>query len=360
MEHRRVFCRYMRWRPTGISALQLGFLLVLLAFIGGAVSAEGLGLTDQRLAGERPDASGPPTPIRFGVYLADVDDIDDVRQRFTVDLFVNGRWQDPRLALPENERSGQPRAMPLDKIWTPRGLIVNDRGLRRQLPLVAQVDDLGNVTYRQRLSGELAANLNFKEFPFDTQYLPIEIVSYQYSPDEIRFEESGVLVGDAGSFTVEGWRLRMRAPELGEFTIPAAGQVRPRLTYVIEAERVSRYFLLTMFLPMVLIVFMAWTAFWLQPSMVNPRIGISTASIFTLIALGISVRLRLPPVSYVTRADLFVIGCTVLVFLALGVAVIGSRWASADKMVRALKLNAAMRWVYVGLFGVVVAIAMTI
>lgn len=360
MEHRRVSCRYMRWRPTGISALQLGFLLVLLAFIGGPASAEGLGLTDQRLAGERPDASGPPTPIRFGMYLADVDAIDDVRQRFTVDLFVNITWQDPRLELPENERSGQSRAMPLDEIWTPRGLIVNDRGLSQQLPLVAQVDDLGNVTYRQRLSGELAANFHFKEFPFDTQRLPIEIVSYQYSPDDIRFVLSEALAGVAGSFSVEGWRLRMLEPELGEFTIPAAGLVRPRLTYVIEAQRVSRYYLLTMFLPMVLIVFMAWTAFWLQPSIVPSRIAISTASIFSLIALGISIRLRLPPVSYMTRADLFVIGCTVLVFLALGVAVIGSRWASADKIALALKLNAAMRWVYVGLFGVVVLVVMMI
>jgi uncharacterized membrane protein YidH (DUF202 family) len=61
-----------------------------------------------------------------------------------------------------------------------------------------------------------------------------------------------------------------------------------------------------------------------------------------------------------TRADMFVIGCTLLVFVALGVAVIGRRWANADRMERALRLNAVARWVYVGLFGVVVTIAMTL
>jgi hypothetical protein len=104
---------------------------------------------------------------------------------------------------------------------------------------------------------------------------------------------------------------------------------------------------------------MSWTAFWIQPNIVPPRIAISTASIFSLIAFGFSIRLSLPRVSYVTRADLFVIGCTLLVFLALGAAVIGSRWASADKLDRAIRLNAAIRWVYVALFFFVATAAAT-
>ena len=74
----------------------------------------------------------------------------------------------------------------MSAIWTPRGLIVNDRGLNPQLPLVADVDDLGNVVYRQRLSGELAVDLDLKDFPFDTQNLLIDVISYQYRPDEIQ------------------------------------------------------------------------------------------------------------------------------------------------------------------------------
>jgi hypothetical protein len=114
-----------------------------------------------------------------------------------------------------------------------------------------------------------------------------------------------------------------------------------------------------MFLPMSLIVFMSWTVFWLQPDIVPARIGISTASIFSLLALGFSMRLSLPAVSYMTRADIFVIGCTLLVFVALGVAVIGSRWASADRMEQALRLNAIARWTYVGLFGLIATFTMT-
>jgi hypothetical protein len=239
-------------------------------------------------------------------------------------------------------------------IWTPRGLIVNDRGLSPKLPLVAEVDVLGNVVYRQRLAGELAVDLDLKEFPFDTQQLVIKVISYQYSPDEVRFSGNAKIASDTEAFSVAGWSFSLLETDFGEFSIPAVGVVRPQVVFAVEAQRKSAYYLLTMFLPMSLIVFMSWTAFWIQPNIVPPRIAISTASIFSLIAFGFSVRLSLPRVSYLTRADIFVIGCTLLVFLALGAAVIGSRWASADKMGQAVRLNAAIRWIYVGLFGVVV------
>jgi len=323
-----------------------------------ALAADGLERTDARIATERPNASGAATVVGLGVFLFDIDEIDDVKQRFGVDMFIAVTWQDPRLALPEAQRSGLVREIPLDDIWTPRGLIVNDRGLTAQLPRIAEVDDFGNVEYRQRLSGKLAADLEFKEFPFDVQRLPIDFITYRYSPDEVHFSLNADISGDDGSFSVAGWRLRILGPEFGAFTVPARGIVRPRLTYFVEARRNSEYFLLTMILPMALIVFMSWTVFWLQPNIVPPRIAISTASIFSLIALGFSIRLSLPPVSYMTRADVFLIGCTLLVFLALGVAVIGSRWASGEQMERALRLNAMARWVYAALFFVVVTTAL--
>jgi hypothetical protein len=275
-------------------------------------------------------------------------------------MFVNIAWHDPRLALSDEEQSGRIRTLPWSEVWTPRGLIVNDRGLSARLPLVVNVDGLGNVVYRQRFSGELAVDLDLQDFPFDSQQLPITIISYQYSPDEVRFSTNAIFAVNDEGFSIEGWTFKLLETKFGEFSVPAVGVIRPQMTFILEAQRNAQYYLLTMFLPMSLIVFMSWTAFWIQPNVVPPRIAISTASIFSLIAFGFSIRLSLPRVSYVTRADLFVIGCTLLVFLALGAAVIGSRWASADKLEQAIRLNATARWVYGALFLVVVVATATI
>lgn len=347
-----VLSRHGKRRATGLTLLS-----VLLLLINNGLFAQALEPGAYELVGGRPNAAGDATPVTVKLYLVDIDKIDDVNQRFGVDLFLNISWRDPRLALAEGLRTGRNRTIPLDEIWSPRGLIVNDRGLDAQLPLVADVDDHGSVQYRQRFSGNLAVNMDLREFPFDTQRLPIEIISYQYSPDHLVFSTPTALTLQGRQLSADGWAYKMLEPEIGEFEVSSAGIVRPQLTFAIEARRNSSYFLLTMLLPITLILFMSWTAFWLQPDIIPTRIAISTASIFSLIAFGFSIRLSLPAVSYMTRTDIFIIGSMLMVFLALAVAVIGSRWAHSDRMDQALRLNAIARWAYIGLFVVVAAVA---
>jgi hypothetical protein len=325
-------------------------LLLMLLLFSHSLLAD----STRELVGDRPNSGGDATLVAVRLYVIDIDSVDDVKKRFDIDMFINISWLDPRLALAEDLRAGRNRTIPLDEIWSPRGLIVNDRGLSRQLPLVADVDDLGGVQYRQRFTGELAFDMDLREFPFDTQVLPIEIISYQYSPDDVRFSTPSAISLDDRGFSADSWQYEMLQPEIGEFTISAAAVVRPQLTFAIEAKRKAYYYVVTMMLPIALILFMSWMAFWLQPDIIPARVGISTASIFSLIAFGFSIRLRLPPVSYMTKTDIFVAGSMLMVFLALAVAVVGSRWANSERMEQALRLNAIARWAYVGLFFLVV------
>lgn len=335
----------------------LAVCVLLFALTQATMAAEAQAPMDAVQLGERPAQDGEPTTVEIGLFVLDVDEIDDVKQRFSVDLFIAARWHDYRLALPEAERKGQVRLIPAEDIWSPKALILNDRGLTNQLRDVMEVHDDGTVVFKDRLSGELAANLEFREFPFDVQYLPIDLVSYAHTTDELQFSINSLVFSADEKFSIEGWHLKTLKPELGEFVTPGDGSLLPRLTFVIEAERDSKYYVLTMLVPMSLIIFMAWTVFWLQPSIVPSRIAISTASIFSLIALGVSIRLGLPKISYLTKADVFVLGCTLMVFLALGMAVIGSRWANSDRMEWALKANAIARWLYLALFVVIAYVA---
>lgn len=309
------------------------------------------------LVGERPNKDAGPTEVFIGTFIFDIAEVDDVNQLMTADIYAFTRWHDPRLALPENEHKGQLRSIDRSEVWLPQGLIVNDRGLQRQLPDVVVVDDEGNVKSRQRLWGQFAADLDFEDFPFDTQYLPIEIISYAYSPEELKISDAVEISGDDGDFSAEGWEFEIQPPVIGEYEVPAFNTARPMLTYYIKAERNTDYYLLTMFLPMTLIVLMAWSVYWLQPDIIPARIGISTASIFSFVAFGLSVRSRIPEVSYMTLADIFVTGCTLLVFTALGITVWGSRLANSDRMDQALRINVIARIVYPLLYLIICAYA---
>lgn len=328
--------------------------LMLLFAQGAFAQAGGLDADSAKLTGERPNAGGTPTEIKIGLFVFDVDSIDDANQTFNADLFLTASWNDSRLALPKRKRDGLIRQVSLQDIWTPRGLIVNERGLNRVLPQVAEIDDLGNVLLQQRVIGSLALDLNFQEFPFDTQYLPIEIVSYAHNTNELTLTVNEKLSGSDGYFTVEGWELTLMEPKVSEFRMTEERSAKPRVVFLIGAVRDSGYYLLTLFLPMALIILMSWSVFWLQPDIIPARIGISTASIFSFVAFGFTIRSRLPEVSYMTRADLYVTGCTLMVFLALAVAIAGSRLANAERMDEALRLSAIGRWAYLLLFALVV------
>lgn len=344
-------------RTTSLGNLGMGLLRVFWVVMLTLPSVQVLASQDSVMLGERPSQNGEPTVIEVNLFVIDVDEINDVKQTFSIDLFVVARWQDPRLALPETERRGKVRFMMIDDVWTPKILLINDRGLKNQLREGVDVDDYGNMTYKNRMSGELKVNLEFQKFPFDVQRLPIEIVSYEYTADEMQFIIGSTAIDQVDRFSIEGWQLKQLESVIDVFVTPVDETRLPRLTYIIEAKRNSEYYVLTMLIPMSLIIFMAWTVFWLQPHIVPPRVAISTASIFSLIALGVSIRLGLPKVSYLTMADFFVLGCTLMVFIALGVAVIGSRWANSDRMEQALKINAVARWVYMLLFVVVALVA---
>jgi len=336
--------------------IRVGSLLLLSTFSLSAAAEDLLFDTDKaRLISERPNAGGPPVVIKLEAYLLDLDFIDDARQRFSVDMFLRVDWKDERLALQNKTDKELIRQVPLDNIWHPKGIIMNGRGLAPALPRTANIDSAGNVRFAQRITGELTVNLQFRPFPFDTQMLPIDLVSYTTSTDEVEFAADSVMFESEKPYSIEGWELTVMPPKIGEYKVPGRLKPQPRIVFLIDAERDSSYYMLTLFIPMTFIILMAWSVFWLPPDIIPARVGLSTASIFSFVALGFSVRSRLPEVSYMTQADYFVTGCTLLVFLALGAVVWGSRLANTDRLDSALRISSVARWLYLLLFcGVVI------
>jgi len=88
----------------------------------------------------------------------------------------------------------------------------------------------------------------------------------------------------------------------------------------------------------------------LDPEQLAPQMGVSTASVLTLIAFQFSLGYLLPRVSYLTRADRFVLGASTLVFLALAEAILSSRLAAAGRIELALRMDRHSRWIYPVLF----------
>ena len=332
-------------------------LFVVLLLCGAAASAQS-GSSNGDLITVRPNAGGQPDEITVRIGLLDIGGIDNREQRFTVDIFVEVEWQDLRLAAVGNA-PGNLRTFSASEIWTPRLLVVNDRGLEVLLPQVATVDGMGKVVARQRLAGSLAVDLDLYDFPFDTQRLPIEVVSYLYDATEIAFSENSELVARSDRLSGDGWRYSALEPEPFVFRLKDDGRGGSGIVFAITAERGASYYIFTLALPMTLILFLAWMTHWLPVDIIPPRMGTASATVFSLIAFGVSFRLTLPRIDYLTDADRFVLYSTLLVLASLAVTVTTIRWPSTDRTEAAERLARRARQAFPLLFGLVIVLTLT-
>jgi hypothetical protein len=291
-----------------------------------------------------------------GVAVFDVTEVDDKSQSFNVDFHLSVRWRDPRLA--DLDGSSSARRLRLDQVWHPALDVFNQRDISLRFPGVVRVDAEGNVHYRQRYYGTLSSPLDLREFPFDQHALPIHLVSYTYSPSEIALTLDEARSGHLGEFSAAGWEFETGEVRIYAEQLRTLGEERARMTFEILGRRDSGFYLWTAILPLSLIVLMAWAVFWIDPEYLPAQIGLSTASVFTLIAFRLSLRLMLPPVSYMTKADQFLFGATLLVFLALGEAVATGGMAKRGREKQAKKVDRWARWIYAIAFAVICVVTL--
>lgn len=309
---------------------------------------------DWRLS--RPDADGKATRVTVGVYLIDLQSIDDSAQFFQADILLSVTWQDPRLVSGAGVESLAGCRPGLDEVWNPRLILVNERDVRRLFDDGVSIAPDGTVGYVQRLQGEFTLALELRDFPFDRQEVLFEIVSRGYAPEEVELL-SHVIGGEFGRLTITDW-------DVGEgYAVVEPRYIEPRDRYIagisfrLPTQRRLGFYLLKTFLPLTLIVWMSWAVFWIQPGLLPPQIGVATSSVLTLIAFQFSLGYMLPRLSYLTRADRFLIGSTLLVFFAFGEAIWTSYLATHGREAQAVRIDRASRILSPACFVVVVLVS---
>ncbi len=270
---------------------------------------------------ERPASEKGPTQVSVGIWIVDIDKIDSAEQNFTAEVAVVLRWKDPRLA---HTGSGVVR-YPLEQVWHPRVGIANETAsVIRKFPDAVEVEPDGMLVYRQRYAGPFTQPLRLQSFPFDRQAFHIQLVAVRYGPNEVKFVpdqdwiQNGLeqAAGIAPSITLPDWKV-----EKWE-TKPLSYALTPGLEYAgyafeFTATRNVEHYILKVILPLVLIVMMSWTVFWIDLVHASSQVSIAMTSMLTLIAYRFAVDSQLPRLPYMTRLDLFTLASTLLVFFSL-------------------------------------------
>jgi nitric oxide reductase large subunit len=113
-----------------------------------------------------------------------------------------------------------------------------------------------------------------------------------------------------------------------------------------NAKRHLGFYVGKAFISVAIIVFMSWVVFWIAPEHVGPRLSVAVTSMLTLVAYRFLLGQGLPPVSYLTRLDFFLLGSTILVFIALIQVALTSAMNDESAKSRRVAINRISRWAF--------------
>lgn len=306
------------------------------------------------VSGTRPNPGDGVTEISVGLYLIDVSKIDGADQSFTADLFILLHWHDPRLeGLFESTQR-----VSLDTVWNPRLQILNQREISTTFPDLAEVAPDGTVISRQRYFGTFSAPLDLHDFPLDRQRFGIRMVVPGYGPDEVRLTADTSGLADemrAEEFSIADWDLGAIEAGPEPYRVTARGREISGYVLAFDGRRHLGFWAGKAFISVLIIVAMSWIVFWIDPKHVGPRLSVTVTAMLTLIAYRFLLAQTLPRLSYLTRMDLFLIGSTLLVLLAVIQVATSTHAADRDHGRRAQRINTHSRWVFPTIFALMMA-----
>jgi hypothetical protein len=312
-------------------------LLLISAMTVAAAAAD-------ELAGTRPGPEGQPLIMNGTLFLLDVSKIDGADQSFTADVFMMLQWKDERLASDTNGL----RRVPLDSVWNPRIQIINQRRIWKTFDEVVDITPDGTVTYRQRYYGQFSAPLDLHDFPLDHHPFRLQIVIPSYRPDEIEFVPSSEGFGEGRSpaMTIPDWSIGAFEIRTAPWAVIPGGREIAGFEGMFEARRHLGFYIGKAFVSVAIIVFMSWVVFWIRADKLGPRLSVAVTSMLTLVAYRFLLGQNLPPVSYLTRLDYFMLGATILVFAALIQVALTGAMNEEDRADRAKAVNRISRWAF--------------
>jgi len=279
----------------------------------------------------------PTREVGIGMYLVDISNLDENTNTFTVELDVLVSIDYPELAFDEEAEGSAERVYTgaeaekfRSEIWSAQIYPANAVGKLSHSGLKIVVDSDGHLEMTIRIDASLRARLDYRQFPFDTQVLPIEIESFPWNRDDLQLKIIGDFVDYNHMHSLAEW-------EITGITSSSYHSLRMRddvpfstLSFDVSITRDSGFYLWKIFLTIVIIVALTWVVFWMSGEGLGRRAGVSSSGILTVIAYQFVTSASLPKVSYLTVADKVMILSIMTISATMLESIIVDRWTMSN------------------------------
>lgn len=289
--------------------------------------------------------AGTPDDVYIGLRIDQITAINQKTKNFTAVATLRIDWKVPELAFDPEPGESDSRTYTLPSIlkllqqknirW-PALSFTNQQGKTAVESQIAQLNRDGLINYIERFTATFQApDFDFKQFPLDHQTFYISIDSI-FPKDEIEFKHLSAFSGLGDNLGQEEWIItdvNSRITDQGQ----AGFDQGSRFILEFKAKRHINYYVLKIFIPILLIISVAWVTFFLQDY--AKRIDLAGGNLLLFIAFNFTISNELPRLGYLTLIDAVMVGTFIITSLVVLVNVILRRLENNDRLELARKLD---------------------
>lgn len=297
-------------RPKKFALLAAGLVLIGITLPHAPAAAQLDEVDDQEWA--NPDLSfygELPIELKIGLKLDQITHVDQKAENFGAVGDLRLEWHDPNIAfVPEQaqlpirryERGAFQDMANEQQLFAPSVVMHNQQGRRYFEDTGIVIFPEGRAVYGERFTVTLQApDFDFEDYPFDVQRFFITLDT-PWPEDFVRLVAHEEFSGLGDQLGEEEWIFKEEGIEMTTQT-SVFGQPSSRITFVFSARRHIWYYTLRIFVPLLIIVAVSWTTFFLRDF--SKRVDISAGNLLVYVAFNFTISSDLPRLGYLTFMD---------------------------------------------------------
>ena len=316
--------------------------------------------------GAGPDPATTPNPdgatlVGTGIFVTQLRAVDAVRETYSFRGHVRATWCDPRLAYDPDEAGtlervyiGAAELRQRELIWWPSGFPVNRAGSFEITERVVRVVPDGTVHNDLNVSVQVHADLDLRRFPFDHQRLELVIESARWQIDDLVFVADQTNTGFPQDFTMQEWELVGVSSRVEEVTSTRGARPFSRFVFEIDVERQAGFYLWKVMLPILIIVAISWSVFWMTDERLAGRSRITASGVLTVVAYQFVIADGLPRIAYLTVLDKMMLVSFALLAVTVVQSMVVAHYNESAPETAAL-IDRRSRWLFPSVYALLLA-----
>ncbi|XP_077999771.1 neuronal acetylcholine receptor subunit alpha-10-like [Glandiceps talaboti] len=264
------------------------------------------------------------TMVTFGILISQIIEMDEVNQKFTMNVWLRQRWVDEFLTWNASDYGDVTLIrLPSDIVWRPDIILYNnvDEEFSRIEKTNVMISNTGKIVWNAPAIFKGSCTVNLHTFPFDTQTCIMKFGSWTYDGFAIDLESDFGEADLSGYVTNGEWDL-LRAPaKRNVIYYNCCPEPYPDMTFTIVMKRRPLFYVINIMIPNTFIAMLTLVGFYLPPES-GEKVTLMMTNLLSLIVFQQLVNTTMPPTSDTPILGQYFIGMIIMVAFSVFVTVI--------------------------------------